>query len=240
MTIQTTAFRLHYPTTDTAAKPLVIILGATGRSQAQVVQVQNQDTLAEQQGYVAAYVQAPNASNTWWTGPDSSCVTPFDGTAYLRQQIAVMRTLVPSIDPFRIYIEGWSNGGFMAVYALTAAPDLFAAGGEIESVLDLPAATNVPVRVKHLHAIGDTVVPIAGGNSLLLAAACGHPMVLPSSYQEINTLPSGSADSLTTDAGSGPGLHDYQPSAASTFWSFMRNYRVQTPPYVRYRNGSSG
>lgn len=106
-TIQTTAFRLHFPTAGTAPKPLVVVLGATGRSQAQIVQVQNQDLLAEQQGYVAAYVQAPNAANTWWTGPNSSCVAPYDGTAYLRQQVAAMRALVPSIDPHRIYVEGW-------------------------------------------------------------------------------------------------------------------------------------
>lgn len=111
----------------------------------------------------------------------------------------------------------------MAVYALTKAPDLFAAGGEIESVLDLPAASLVPVRVKHVHALGDTVVPIAGGHSTLLAAACGHPVNLPNTYREPVTLPPLSVDSLTTDAGSGLGLHDYQPSAAATFWSFMRS-----------------
>lgn len=152
-------------------------------------------------------------------------MAPYDGTAYLRQQVNAMRALLPAIDPHRIYIEGLSNGGFMAVYALTEAPDLFAAGGEIESVLDLPAATPVPVRVKHIHALGDTVVPIAGGDSALLAAACGHPMDLPSTYDESTTLPPQSVVSLTTDAGSGPGLHDYQPSAAATLWAFMRTYR---------------
>ena len=152
-------------------------------------------------------------------------MAPYDGTAYLRQQVNAMRALLPAIDPHRIYVEGWSNGRFMAVYALTEAPDLFAAGGEIESVLDLPAATPVPVRVIHIHALGDTVVPIAGGDSALLAAACGHPMDLPSTCDEPTTLPPQSVVSLTTDAGSGPGLHDYQPSAAATLWAFMRTYR---------------
>lgn len=220
-TLVTKAFRLHYSTTSTAPKPLVVILGATGRTQAQIVVLQNQDAYAEQQGYVAAYVEAPSAVNTWWTGPNSSAVRPYDGVSYLVQQVRTIEAMVP-IDSRRVYIEGWSNGGFMAVHTITTRPDVFKAAGEIEAVLDLPSATTVPVRVKHIHASGDIVVPIHGGNSGLLAAAFGHPVNLPDSYKELSRLPAGSTDSLTVDAGSGPGLHDYQPAAASIFWTFFR------------------
>ncbi len=217
-TVLTTAFRLHY---STASKPVVVILGATGRSLDDVVQQQNQDTYAEQQGYVAAYVQAPNATHMWWTGVNSSNVAPEDDVAYLVQEVNVIRTLVP-IDAHRVYVEGWSNGGFMAVHAVTTAPDVFKAAGEIESVLDLPSATTVPVRVKHIHSVNDTVVPIAGGDSQQLHGVFGRPVALPSSYAEASTLPAGSTWSLVTTVGSGAGFHDYQPSAAATFWAFFK------------------
>ncbi len=100
-TVLTTAFRLHYSTASTASKPLVVILGATGRSLDEVVQQQNQDTYAEQQGYVAAYVQAPNATRMWWTGVNSSNVAPEDDVAYLVQEVNVIRRLVP-IDAHRV------------------------------------------------------------------------------------------------------------------------------------------
>ena len=67
-----------------------------------------------------------------------------------------------AVDPHRIYIEGWSNGGFFALRAALAYTSVFAAAGEIEAVLDVPYSTKTPIRVFHIHGINDQVVPING------------------------------------------------------------------------------
>src|SRR3954454_1359502 len=177
-TVTTPNFRLHFTTTTTAARPLVLVLGATGRPLSEIVRVQNQDTYADQQGYVVAYLQAPPGSgNTWATGLNSSPGGMRDDMPYLLSAVSLMRNYV-AVDMHRVYIEGWSNGGFEAVRAALARPDLFAGAGEIESVLDVPVTTTNPVRVVHIHATRDTVVPILGGDSPLLANSLGHSVSL--------------------------------------------------------------
>jgi polyhydroxybutyrate depolymerase len=223
-TITTANYRLHFTTTTSAARPLVLVLGATGRALADIVRVQGQDQYAEQQGYVVAYLQAPpNTNNTWATGYNSSPGGLRNDLPYLLDQIAQMKRQV-AIDPHRVYIEGWSNGGFFALRAALAYPTVFAAAGEIEAVLDVPYSTKTPIRVFHIHGTNDQVVPINGGTSPLLEASIGHPVNLASSYAEGTALPAGSIWRLTTDPGSGPGYHDYQPAAAASFWTFFRGY----------------
>jgi Prolyl oligopeptidase family len=120
-----------------------------------------------------------------------------------------------------VFVEGWSNGGFMAVHAVTTAPRTFAAAGEIESVLDLPVTTTQPVRIMHIQSVQDQIVPIGGGDSALLHGEFGRPVRLPSSYTEAKLLPVGSTWTLVTDEGTGPGHHGYQPIAAQQFWRFF-------------------
>ncbi len=117
----------------------------------------------------------------------------------------------------------------MAVHAATTAPDVFAAAGEIESVLDMPVATKRPVRIIHIHSPLDTVVPIGGGDSALFHGFFGRHVRLPDTFAEAGKLPVGSTWSLVTDVGSGPGHHGYQPSAAERFWQFFDASRTAPP-----------
>jgi poly(3-hydroxybutyrate) depolymerase len=224
-TITTPNYRLHFTTTTTAPRPLVMVLGASGRALADIVRVQGQDAYADQQGYVVAYLQAPpNTDHTWATGYNSSPGGLRNDLPYLLNQLALMKTSV-SIDPHRIYLEGWSNGGFFALRAALWRTDLFAAAGEIEAVLDVSYSTRNPIRVLHIHSTRDTVVPIEGGNSPLLESSMGHPVDLRNSYTEGAALPPGSTWKLVTGPGSGPGYHDYDPAAAAAFWTFFRDFR---------------
>ena len=153
--------------------PLVLVLGASGQDLKSIATVQDQNDLAERKGFAVAYVPAPNPELIWYTGPNSSNVRPYDGVSYLTgivEQIAA----TTSIDRSRVYVEGWSNGGFMAVHAATTAPDVFAAAGELESVLDMPVRTTEPVRIIHIHSPLDEIVPITGGNSPLFQGHFGR------------------------------------------------------------------
>jgi polyhydroxybutyrate depolymerase len=212
-------YRLHAPP-GPAAVPLVIVLGSTGTTLEQIVAVQGQDALAEQRHFAVLYVEAPNPRHVWYTGPNSSNVEPYDGVAYLRALIDTVAVTTP-IDRKRVYIEGWSNGGFMAVHATTTAPEVFAAAGELESVLDMPVTTTRPVRIIHIHSPKDSIIPINGGDSPLLNADFGHPVVLPNTYLEGAQLPIGSTWVLITDVGAAPAGHGYQRWVAQRFWQFF-------------------
>jgi polyhydroxybutyrate depolymerase len=222
----TTTYRLHYDSNVTTARPLVVVLGATGRTLSKMYAEQNQDSFADQHGYAVAYVQAPTPDHSWNAGPDCCAYkTPTrDDVSFLVAQVNLIRTKV-SVDPHRIYVEGWSNGGFMAARALTTRPDLFAAGGESEGVLDVAPAKATPVRLRHIHSTSDVVVPVGGGNSPLLSGVAGHPVNIPSSFTEGRRLPAGSVWSFTTTPGTGAGGHGYQAFAAQEFWTFMSAFR---------------
>jgi len=60
------------------------------------------------------------------------------GSAQLPDQLAGVRWLAaqPWADPDRIGIWGWSYGGYMTAYALTRAPEAFAAGVAVAPVTD--------------------------------------------------------------------------------------------------------
>ncbi len=60
------------------------------------------------------------------------------GSAQLPDQLAGVRWLAeqPWADPDRIGIWGWSYGGYMTAYALTRAPEVFAAGVAVAPVTD--------------------------------------------------------------------------------------------------------
>ena len=218
-TVDTAAYRLHHPTLGDPV-PLVLVLGASGQTLNRIATLQGQNDLAERDGFAVVYVPAPNAENIWYTGPNSSNVRPYDGVKYLTGIVDQIATRT-RIDRSRVYIEGWSNGGFMAVHAATTAPDVFAAAGELESVLDMPVRTTSPVRIIHIHSPFDEVVPINGGNSPLFHGAFGRSVQLPSSFSEGRRLPIGSTWSLVTDVGSGPAHHGYQATAAERFWRFF-------------------
>jgi dipeptidyl-peptidase-4 len=60
------------------------------------------------------------------------------GSAQLPDQLAGVRWLAgqPYVDPDRIGIWGWSYGGYMTAFALTRAPETFAAGAAVAPVTD--------------------------------------------------------------------------------------------------------
>jgi len=104
----------------------------------------------------------------FWNATDSCCGGPragIDDVAYLSALLTDLGTKT-SIDPRRVAVFGYSNGGFMAErFACDRASSLaafvaFEGGGELDRSRCAPTS---PVAALFLHGTADTVVQITGG-----------------------------------------------------------------------------
>ncbi|MEO0975449.1 MAG: PHB depolymerase family esterase, partial [Pseudomonadota bacterium] len=88
-----------------------------------------------------------------------------DDSAYLRQLIEVIAASYP-VDPLRVYVVGFSNGGFMTHVMACDHADRIAAIIGVAGMQWQDASQCLPsesVSVVHLHGANDTVIDYAGG-----------------------------------------------------------------------------
>jgi polyhydroxybutyrate depolymerase len=158
------------------AVPLVVMLHGTGGDGGQFSKISGWAEKAEAQGFVAAFPfglvyrvtedgEDPRRKTKWndFTLPDimdpsfkpdgypAAAPWPANDVSFLRQLVADVSTQVP-IDPNRVFISGFSNGGQMCLRLAVEASDLFAAAGCSAGNLGAghvttPPNTNMPVMV---------------------------------------------------------------------------------------------
>lgn len=112
--------RVHVPS-GAAKAPLVVFLHGLGGSGAELVQGLNLEAVASARGFafIAPDGVLDRSGRRFWNATDTCC--NFDGldvdhVAALREWIT-QATADPRVDPERVYIVGFSNGGFMAYRA---------------------------------------------------------------------------------------------------------------------------
>jgi predicted peptidase len=129
------------------------------------------------------FVVVPQAPGAWVSEPDFNVNTPFrekpqDSILLVGLTIQAL-TKQLSVDPDRIYVMGYSNGGCGTWDLLVRAPKLFAAAVVISGAGDpaqIGATKHVPVWV--FHGAKDKTVPVARGRDMVAALkkAGGHPI----------------------------------------------------------------
>jgi len=151
-----------------ARLPLLVLLHGLGGSGSQIAADLGLDAFASQKGF--AYV-APDGTldpmgRRFWNAGSTCCnffAAPVDDVARIRALIEHgARELF--LDPARVSIVGYSNGGFMAH---RLACEL---GEKVASIVSIAAAgphdacaAGAPVSVLEIHGDRDPVVPFAGG-----------------------------------------------------------------------------
>ncbi len=159
----TRGFSLYLsPTLPNASPvPLVVVLHGLYNSWQNVEQDSGFDALADADGFALAY---PYGLGSSWNagrccGTSSHDVVDDDG---FLAQIVAQASAVRRIDPARVYIAGFSNGGMMALRAVCDRPDVFAAAVSVSGVLETPCPSGRPVSALLINGLRDRTVPYDG------------------------------------------------------------------------------
>jgi polyhydroxybutyrate depolymerase len=146
------------------AMPLVLALHGRFGTGVGTASLTDMNQLAEKYGFIALY---PDGINQEWnyirdipgypTGPND--------TQFLADLIADISQDV-AVDPSRIYVAGFSNGGFMAERLACDAPDQYAAFATVSAAgfggMPTVCAQPNPVAMLLIHGTDDTNIPWNG------------------------------------------------------------------------------
>ena len=145
--------------------PLMVVLHGHPDTAVGISLITQMNPVAEENGFIVAY---PNGiGNGWYYLPGQEEQIPDE--QFLRDMIDEM-ALDLNIDRNRVYVTGFSNGGFMTENLACNAPDVFAAfavvGATIYQDLDEVCEGTPAVPMLLMHGTADVSVPWEGQFSM--------------------------------------------------------------------------
>lgn len=198
------SYYLHMPQPPGPPRPLVVALHGASQTAAAFQTQSGLTGHSDGNGYTLAYGETLGGG--WNAGP-VCCYTTTDDVAYLRQVVAHAARVTP-VDPARVYVVGWSNGGMMALRAGCEAPDVFRGVGVVAGALLVPCPGGADVI--HVHGPADTTVPYFGGRGF-------EGRVFPPVWDEPLRMPPGALHVSVA----APGGHVWPSDAAGRVWAFL-------------------
>jgi polyhydroxybutyrate depolymerase len=162
------------PTAQTARRGLLLVLHQLGGSAARFEQQSGLDRRAAAADAVVVY--ADGLGHSWDAGTCCGYAVrhQVDDVRFLTRVIAEVESRV-SIDPARIAVTGFSNGGLMAYRLLCERSDLLSVAVVVAGDAVGPRCNPaLPVAMLHVHGGRDGIIPLSGAPTSPLAAA-GFP-----------------------------------------------------------------
>lgn len=145
--------------------PVVIALHGRGDTGSGFAYRLDLNRVAREHGFIAAYPDGLNhewnyaAGTRGWIGPDT------DDVGFLAALVDALAAEW-SVDRARVYVAGFSNGGFMAQRLACEAPDQYAAFAVVSAGyfpgFEQWCATSLPAPILFIHGTADWVVPWTG------------------------------------------------------------------------------
>jgi polyhydroxybutyrate depolymerase len=174
--------RLHLPASGTSKLPLLVFLHGLGGSGADLVEGLRLDEMAEALGFafLAPEGMTDRSGRRFWNATDSCCNfdrLEVDHVQLLRQWIT-QAIQSPRVDPERVYIVGFSNGGFMAYRAACEIGQLLRGVVSIAGAGLTDAARCQPSKkldVVQIHGDRDPIVKFDGGHLFADSRRPRHP-----------------------------------------------------------------
>ncbi len=164
-------YQTYVPASYDAATEMPLVLGLHG-FMSNSTDLQNYlqfEPLADQYGFLYALPDGTKNADgdEFWNATDACCGgdSTVDDSTYLRAVIDDMKAKY-NVDPKRVYIVGFSNGGFMAYRMACDHADAIAAIISIgAATFDNPAdcAPSEPVSILDVHGNADNTINIGGG-----------------------------------------------------------------------------
>jgi polyhydroxybutyrate depolymerase len=163
-------YALYVPASYDPERPAPLVVSQHGFSSNPDSQalITGWQKLADREGFLVAYPQGTSWPQRWNAGTEWNAGT--DDVQFYRDMLDDLAGAA-AVDPSRIYVNGFSNGGGMAVrIACQAADRVTAIGTVAAAVVDLSDCDPArPVPVLAFHGTADPLVPYEGGDM------SGHP-----------------------------------------------------------------
>ena len=155
-------YLLHVPPSYTGRNPtpLVIVLHGFTQTPEAMESQSGFSGKADREGFFAAYPRGTGFPLRW-----NLLETGVDDAGFVA---ALAESLIAryAVDPLRIYLAGFSNGGGLAYRMALRFHGKVAAIGPVASMwVDSEGALDRPVPIIHFHAVDDAVIPYTGARS---------------------------------------------------------------------------
>lgn len=166
---------LHVPKDHDPSKPTALVISLHGALTWPALQknLSGWNRIADEHGFIVAY---PAGFGTWtnvWT------MRGFRGVRSRMPDVVFISDLIDriaashNIDPARIYVNGFSNGGGMTFVLSCTMPHRIAAVGLVGAALFTPfewCADSTPMPVMFFHGTGEREAPYHGGKRWAMPA----------------------------------------------------------------------
>lgn len=157
-------YHLYVPSGYDSARPLPVVVSLHGflSNPASQAWISDWHKLGEREGFLVVYPQGTSFPQRWNAGASWSAGA-VDDVQFFRDLLEDLSAVV-AVDRTRVYVNGFSNGGGMAVRIGCEAADRVAAIGSVAgAVVDLQDCNPArPVPVLAFHGTADGIVPYEG------------------------------------------------------------------------------
>jgi polyhydroxybutyrate depolymerase len=159
----------------TRPAPLVILLHGYAEKPSDLVAKSGIETEARRDGFVVAL---PDDMDGWnaATCCGSAVTRGNNDVTFISGLIADMSRR-GVIDPTRVYVVGFSNGGMLAYRIGCEMADRIAGVAVVDAAMTAPCPAHKPVDLLVIHQTGDTVVPYEGAATALTSLGDTAPFV---------------------------------------------------------------
>jgi len=152
------------------AMPLLIVIHGAGGNAARAETATALTALSDADGFIVAYPNGTQAADipgelSWNAGVccGRPVVEQIDDVAFIAAAIADIESKEP-VDPARIFVTGFSNGGMLAHRLACELPGRIAGIAVVAGALNVPdCAAEGVTSVLMIHGTGDMTVPFQGG-----------------------------------------------------------------------------
>ncbi|MFQ3549313.1 MAG: alpha/beta fold hydrolase [Armatimonadota bacterium] len=164
------SYTIYIPESIDMEKPisLVIALHGGGGNAKNMAETTNFNKKADEEGFIVAYPNGsgnlPNHLLTWNAGNccGYALENDIDDVRFIKDMIeSLIKQL--KVDPNRVYVTGFSNGGMMAYRLACEIPKYIAAIAVVSGSMNIECKSKEPVSVLIMHGTADKNVIYEGG-----------------------------------------------------------------------------